>query len=157
MGPAYNALMVSAGASNNGQVESTENGGERLLLQFAELGVLLREALLTSVEASGGDPDLVSNVSLRLLIRLVLTGPMRPGEIQELTGLSSGGVTKMLDRLEAGNLIERRQDVPKDGRAVTVYITAHGRRLVSNSGASLESWIPDVRRVMKEISAATAD
>lgn len=139
-------------APRSEQLESDIIEGERLLLQFAELGVLLREALLKAVEASGGDPELVSNISLRLLLRLELNGTMRPSEIQELTGLSSGGVTKMLDRLEAGGLIERRYDVPEDGRGVTVYITAEGHRLVRSSGMSLEAWVPDVQRVVKDIS-----
>lgn len=129
-----------------------ETEAEELMLRFAELGTLLRDAIRRSVRESGGDPDLITNSALRLLLRLDLDGAMRPGEIQTLTGLSSGGVTKLLDRLECGDLIERRRDISGDGRGVGVHITGHGHDLVEASAHALESWLPDVQRVVKDFT-----
>ena len=46
-------------------------------------------------------------------------GPMTPGELARRTGLSSGGVTKVLDHLERYGAIARRSD-RSDRRSVTV-------------------------------------
>ena len=124
---------------------------EYLLLQFAELSALLRDAVLDTLNESGTDSELISNASLRLLLRLDLEGPMRPRAIQDLTGLSSGGVTKLVDRLARADLVGRRHDVPDDARGIGVHITDEGRRLVATISAGLESWIPEVHRVVKDL------
>jgi DNA-binding MarR family transcriptional regulator len=51
---------------------------------------------------------------------LILTGgPTTPGRIGERTGLTSGAVTALLDRLERGGFVRRRPD-PSDRRRVLV-------------------------------------
>lgn len=51
----------------------------------------------------------------------------RPSELIEATGLSSGGVSQLLDRLEDGDLIRRRGNLSPDRRAVQIELTARGR------------------------------
>jgi DNA-binding MarR family transcriptional regulator len=48
-------------------------------------------------------------------------GPMTAGRLAELTGLTSGAVTRMVDRLEARKYVRRRGD-PKDRRRVVVEL-----------------------------------
>ena len=57
-------------------------------------------------------------------------GGVRPGELVERTGLSSGGVTLLLDRLEQAGLVERTSGRPPDRRAVVVTTTPLGARTV---------------------------
>ena len=125
-----------------------------LLAQYAETTALLRSALMAALGESGTDTEQVDNTSLRLLVRLDLTGPMRPRAIQDLTGLSSGGVTKLIDRLESARLVERRHDISHDARGIGVHITGEGRRLVSTIASGLEALVPEIQRVVKDFTKA---
>src|SRR5262249_7552650 len=46
-------------------------------------------------------------------------GPMTAGELAELTGLTTGAITGVIDRLERGGFV-RREDDPNDRRRVVV-------------------------------------
>ena len=87
------------------------------------------------------DPELVTNASLVVLCSLDLDGPRRPGVLQELTGLSSGGVSKLLDRM-AG-----------DNRGVLVSITRRGRALTARCTGAVAGRLPEARDLVKEIAA----
>jgi len=50
------------------------------------------------------------------------TGPLTAGEIGGHLGLSSGAVTGLLDRLEAGAWVRRERD-PRDRRRVVVHLS----------------------------------
>lgn len=50
---------------------------------------------------------------------LDITGPTTAGHLAELTGLTTGAITQMLDRLENDGLVRRERD-PEDGRRVIV-------------------------------------
>src|SRR5271155_3817694 len=56
---------------------------------------------------------------LQFLNVLELLGPLTPKLLGQYSGLTSGGVTVVLDRLEKGGYI-RRQANPKDGRSILV-------------------------------------
>jgi DNA-binding MarR family transcriptional regulator len=57
------------------------------------------------------------------------TGPLTAGEIAAHLGLSSGAVTGLVDRLEAGGWVQRVRD-PHDRRRVFVHLsTTHGAEL----------------------------
>jgi DNA-binding MarR family transcriptional regulator len=49
--------------------------------------------------------------------------PLTTGQIAELTGLTSGSATRLVDRLERAGLVERRPD-PHDRRRTRVSLTA---------------------------------
>jgi MarR family transcriptional regulator, 2-MHQ and catechol-resistance regulon repressor len=56
-------------------------------------------------------------------------GPLLLGEVQRKILVSSGGVTYLVDRLEAAGLVER-QDCPTDRRARYAALTRKGRQLM---------------------------
>lgn len=57
-------------------------------------------------------------------------GPLLLGEVQRTVLVTSGGMTFLVNRLEARGLVERR-DCPEDRRARRVALTEHGRRLMA--------------------------
>lgn len=52
--------------------------------------------------------------------------------LQASVMITSGGMTKRLDRLESGGLIERNPD-PDDRRGVLITLTAEGHRLIDEA------------------------
>ncbi len=52
---------------------------------------------------------------------LDLLGPVTPGKLAECTGLTTGGVTVMLDRLEKAEFVTRERN-PNDRRSVLVRV-----------------------------------
>jgi DNA-binding MarR family transcriptional regulator len=66
----------------------------------------------------------------QVLSLLNVNGPMTPGQIATVTGLSTGSVTSLLDRLERGGLIRRVRDA-QDRRKVRVEPDPEGQRRLS--------------------------
>ena len=54
---------------------------------------------------------------------------LTPTQLMRATMLSSGGMTKRLDRLADAGLVERRPD-PRDRRGTLVRLTPHGKAVV---------------------------
>lgn len=59
---------------------------------------------------------------LEVIELLAGTGPMTAGQLAELTGLTTGAITGMLNRLEEARLVRRERD-PADARRVIVHLT----------------------------------
>ena len=57
-------------------------------------------------------------------------GPLLLGEIQRKILVTSGGITYLVDRLEAKGLV-RREECPSDRRARYAVLTAAGTRLIA--------------------------
>lgn len=69
---------------------------------------------------------------MQFLNLLDLLGPMTPGALAAASGLSSGGVTVVLDRLEKAGYIRRNAN-PADRRSVLVAIVpARQKRVTAN-------------------------
>lgn len=58
---------------------------------------------------------------LQVIDILDVTGPTTAGRLAELTGLTTGAITQMLDRLEKDGFVRRERD-PADGRRVIVRL-----------------------------------
>jgi len=101
------------------------------VVRTTEQGVRMSHAI---IEIAGAE-HLADNPPVAVLARLWLDGPLRPRELAGMIGVTSAGVTKLIDRLEARGLAVRRSDVPDDGRGVFVDLTEQGRR---TTGAMLE-------------------
>jgi len=101
--------------------EKTYPVTEEELLRFAELGrqgstfTVLRHARIAErMGLSGTD-----HKTFDLVIQS--GGPLTAGRIAELTGLSTGAVTGVIDRLEKVGLVRRVRD-PEDRRKVLVEV-----------------------------------
>jgi DNA-binding MarR family transcriptional regulator len=67
-----------------------------------------------------------------LLAALRRSGELNPTHLMQTTMLTSGGMTKRLDRLVAAGLVERRPD-PGDRRGTLVRLTRKGTGLVDRT------------------------
>ena len=63
-----------------------------------------------------------------VLVELWQDDGLRGGELADRLGVEPPTITKMLRRLEACGLLERRAD-PEDARSLRVYLTRQGRAL----------------------------
>jgi len=64
------------------------------------------------------------------LVELLRRQPLRAKQIQEITGLTQGSITPLLDRLDARGLTERSRP-PHDKRTVAVMLTPEGERVAT--------------------------
>lgn len=120
-----------------------------LLLKLAEFGQLVSRALAEVAQQEG----LVSNTHLVVLCRLELYGPQRPSDIMEVTGLTSGGVTKLIDRLEDAGWVHRLKDpVPDDGRGVMVALTDDGETSLRAMVNVLAERLGETRELVSQIN-----
>lgn len=74
---------------------------------------------------------------------------LTPGQLVERTLVTSGAVSKRVDRLEARGLVERRQS-RTDGRSRTVVLTAEGRRVID---AAMEDHVANEARLLGALEA----
>jgi DNA-binding MarR family transcriptional regulator len=58
---------------------------------------------------------------MQVLESLEITGPTTAGNLAEVTGLTTGAITGLLNRLEEAGLIRRERD-PEDGRRIIVQL-----------------------------------
>src|SRR5690349_12182361 len=63
----------------------------------------------------------VAVTDLQVLDLLDLSGPSTAGQLADLTGLTTGAITRILDRLEKAGLVNRERD-KSDGRKVIVRL-----------------------------------
>jgi DNA-binding MarR family transcriptional regulator len=75
---------------------------------------------------------------------------LNPKQLMETTLLSSGGMTKRLDRLVEAGLVERRPD-PADRRGTLVCLTGHGKTTIDNA---LEAHVANEDRLLRSLNAA---
>ena len=120
---------------------------EELLLRLAEFGQFISSAM----GEAAGDAEFVNNVSIMVLVTLDLEGPQRPNDLKDRTGLSSGGVTKVVDRLAESNLVSRAYGViPEDHRGVLISLTEEGSRFVATVTGALAEHLPHSRALIEE-------
>lgn len=112
---------------------------ERPELDVAAIGLLGRlfrsahlsdEALSEGIAAHGLQPGWFD-----LLAALRRSGKpyeLNPTTLMETTMLSSGGMTKRLDRLDEAGLIERRPD-PSDRRGTLIRLTRRGKVIIDKA------------------------
>lgn len=75
---------------------------------------------------------------------------LTPTELMRTTLLSSGGMTKRIDRLAEEGLVERRPD-PEDRRGTLVRLTRHGKAVVDRA---LETHVANEERLLSPLSRA---
>lgn len=86
----------------------------------------------------------ISLSSYRVLFSLHAMGPLRPGDLSELTTLAPGSITSILKRLEDAEFITRRRN-DTNRRESIVTLTGAGEALtlvaMASSSARQERWL----------------
>ncbi len=121
------------------------------------LGRLLRSAALVDAKLTEG----LAGHELQpgwfdLLAALRRAGEpfaLNPTQLMRATMLSSGGMTKRLDRLEAAGLVERSPDA-SDRRATLVCLTTLGRSLIDKA---LPVHVANEERLLRGLSVRERD
>jgi DNA-binding MarR family transcriptional regulator len=80
----------------------------------------------------------VTPTELEVLGTLAVGGPLSAGELARRTGLTSGAITRLIDRMESRGIARRRAD-PTDRRRVLVEITAMATRAAAPFYGPIES------------------
>jgi DNA-binding MarR family transcriptional regulator len=99
-----------------------------LLVQILKAHRAYAEAVLTQLGVHTGQEF--------ILLQLADEEGITQSQIAECLGVEPPTVTKMLQRMEAAGLVERRQD-REDARVSRVYLTAHSRTLIQ---PILDAW-----------------
>lgn len=81
------------------------------------------QALGTSFFRAAAARSGLTATDVQVIDVLERTGPMTAGQLAGLTGLTTGAITGMLNRLETAGLVRREQD-PDDGRRVIVQLNS---------------------------------
>jgi DNA-binding MarR family transcriptional regulator len=76
-----------------------------------------------------------------------------PGELAQFTMVTTGAMTKRLDRLERDGLVTRRRSA-RDGRGRVVALTPAGRRLIDKA---FTEHMRNERRLLDQLTPAEAD
>lgn len=115
----------------------------------------LRLALATGFYLDAGAARLgLNRTDLEFLLLLSLEEPLTAGELSEASGLTTGGTSGVLDRLERSGLIARQSD-PDDRRRVVVRLTPDARDRLGGLAAPLADSIDSPDR-LSQLAAATA-
>jgi len=102
------------------------------LITLGRTFVALDSALADPALAPSSSGGLGLTGALTLVV-VAMAGPARPSAIAQVTGLSTGGITLLLDRLERDGLLERAYGVdPHDRRAVIASLTEAGRQTLAD-------------------------
>jgi DNA-binding MarR family transcriptional regulator len=129
---------------------SAREHAQRSLVLLAIIGHRMTEALTREL----GGPELTGNVPVLVVCDLALRGPLRPRDLQDVTGLTSGGMTKVLDRLEELGLTERSFGrVPGDRRAIVVSLTPKGLEAARSIGDAIAGVLEELRPTLDDLAA----
>jgi DNA-binding MarR family transcriptional regulator len=117
------------------------NSLDQVIRKATAQSVLLSEA--TAARAGLNSSD------LECLDLLNFEGPSPPGRLAELTGLTTGAVTMLVDRLERAGFV-RRTPNPEDRRSVLVEV-------LPASAAALEPLFTPLARKMARVNERYSD
>jgi DNA-binding MarR family transcriptional regulator len=107
--------MEESHLSSDGQDQHTNLVGE-LVRELRQLQGLSASFVRAAAARMG-----VTVTDMQVIEGLTSTGPMTAGQLAELTGLTTGAITGMINRLEEAGLVRRERD-PDDARRVIVQL-----------------------------------
>jgi DNA-binding MarR family transcriptional regulator len=117
-------------------------------------GRLFRASQLADAALAGGLADFELQTGwFDLLAALRRAGgpyELNPTQLMEATMLSSGGMTKRVDRLVEAGLVEREPD-PGDRRGVLVRLTRRGKKTIDGA---LTAHLANEERLLRSLSPA---
>lgn len=105
---------------------------------FSELGRELSDATILMHEAIARSAGL-TGVDHKYLSLILRQGPLTAGELSKHTGLTTGAVTAMIDRLEAQQLVNREFDKTDRRKVLIVANKAKAKKLFERSNQRLKT------------------
>ena len=115
------------------------------ITRLADLMRREQDRVFAEFGLAGGDFDVLAT-----LRRSKPPHRLAPGELSRSTMVTTGGMTKRLDRLEARGLVRREAD-PRDRRGRLIALTDEGRDLVDRT---LEAHLENEERMLSSLPAA---
>jgi len=109
----------------------------RSLVRFIAGVVLNNHAVTARLGLGPSDSQFMSLLNLH--------GPLAPGRFAELTGLTTGTVTGVLDRLEKAGYVRRERD-PGDRRKVVVTPVPEAGASLAENYRGYAEWTDDLLR-----------
>jgi len=111
----------------------------------AEVGRQIRQSIAGSILFNQRVADRfgLRLTDMQCLNILDLLGPVTPGKLAEYTGLTTGGVTVMLDRLEKADLVQREPN-PADRRSLLVRVNPRKLKKMSTFYAGINRQLEPV-------------
>jgi DNA-binding MarR family transcriptional regulator len=91
--------------------------------KYSDTSILMHEAIARKADLSGTDH--------KYLGLLMQKGQMTAGELSQLTGLTTGAVTGLIDRLERKKLAKREYDKDDRRKVIIVPHTQNAMKLLS--------------------------
>jgi len=93
--------------------------GERQTVASVQAEFRRMSALSTLISHAIAERVGIHSTDMECLDVLLMSGPATAGQLAERTGLTTGAVTRLVDRLASRGLVRRRED-PADRRRVIV-------------------------------------
>lgn len=121
-------------------MERTHRGVSRRRAAHEALALIgeIQARLGTRIAAVTADPGLDGPLPIAVLCHLALHGSARPVELQRIIHGTSGGTTKLIDRLERRGLVARAPGaVDGDRRGVVITLTVAGTALAGRLADAL--------------------
>ncbi len=88
------------------------------------------------------------------LLLIAIGDPARPSQLAAQLTLTTGGMTRVLNKLESDRLIERNHgQIEGDRRAVAIELAPDGREVVAAIAAGLSSTTPELRSLFLTVTA----
>jgi DNA-binding MarR family transcriptional regulator len=129
---------------------------DKSLLRFIAGVVLHNHVVAQRVGLGGSDSQFMSLLSLH--------GPLTPGRLAELSGLTTGTVTGVVDRLERAGFVRRERDTADRRKVLVVPVPSaladlaqHYAEQGAHAAAVLGRRSPDQLRVIAEFLADLND
>ncbi|GAA0919597.1 MarR family winged helix-turn-helix transcriptional regulator [Virgisporangium aurantiacum] len=98
---------------------------------IAEIGAAMQayQRAVDLVDQRAAERLRLNRTDMRCLELVFTDAPLSPGELATAAGLTTGGVTTAIDRLERAGYVTRERDAT-DRRRVTVHATTEATRLI---------------------------
>lgn len=114
---------------------STENRRAALTVSmFTELRRMVANSVLFNQRIA--DKLKINPTDLQFINLLDIEGPVTPGRLAKLSGLTTGGVTVVLDRLEKAGILKREPN-PADRRSYLVRVLPKFLRTAEDAYAKM--------------------
>lgn len=115
--------------------------------QISDATILMHEAIAKNVGLTGVDHKYLSIILEK--------GPLTAGELSKLTGLTTGAVTGVIDRLEKRKLVSRTSDKTDRRKILITPNIEKSKKLFENSHLDLKYQIENLINSFNDIEIDT--